>query len=305
MNESIDVGNRARTYTVVGEPSTEPRALIMVFHGSRQTGAIHREFTGGALDGLAAEGRAVVAYLDGYRGNWNDARRESSFPARLEEVDDVGFARAVVARLTATHGIDPRRVVVVGYSNGGQMALRLLHETPDLVAGAVVVAATMPDERGFTAGFSTAPQQRPVPVTIVAGTADPIVPYSGGRMRWWARKLFKIDGAALSAEATADYFASRNGIRATPTIETLPAASRRTRTTRTDYRADGRPSVSLVTVIGGGHTVPAAKAGPAVVGATGHDLTIDRIVSQMLDEVAVDAIGSGIHPSPDLRQTGS
>lgn len=296
MSDTIQVGKRTRTYTVVGEPSGEGgRAAVLVFHGSRQTGAIHREFTGGALDRLAAEGRAVVAYLDGYRGNWNDARRESSFPARVEEIDDVGFARAVVERLHEAHRIDPHRVVVVGFSNGGQMALRLLHEAPELVAGAVVVAATMPDADNFTAGFSTT-SRRAVPVTLVAGTADPIAPYAGGRMAWWARKIFKVDGTVLSAEATAAYFAARNGIHSVPTTVALPSPPgrrRRTRTTRTDYRADGLPEVSLITVVGGGHTVPAAKAAPAILGATGRALTIDRIVEEMLDKV-----GRGI---PQLR----
>jgi polyhydroxybutyrate depolymerase len=125
-------------------------------------------------------------------------------------------------------------------------------------------------------------------VTLVAGTADRIAPYAGGRMAWWARKLFKVDGTALSAPETAGYFAARNGIHSTPvtvTLHTGEGRRARTRTTRTDYRAAGVPAVSLVTVVGGGHTVPAVKAGPAILGATGRDLTIDRIVEQMLDTI--------------------
>lgn len=284
MIQSLQRGGRSRTYEVVGDPTGAMRPAVLVFHGSRQTGAVHREFTGGALDRLADEGRAVVAYLDGYRGNWNDARRGSRFPARLEDVDDVGFVRAVIDRLHETHGVDRRRVIVVGYSNGGQMVLRLVHEVPELLAGAVVVATTMPVADDFTAGYSDA-ASAPVPVTIVAGTADRISRYDGGRFAWWARALFKVDGTTLSAEATAAYFASRNGIRAAPVRSIVhPAGPRgRTTTTRTEYRDGEHPPVSLVTVAGGGHTVPAAKAAPAILGATGRDLTIDRIVEEMLD----------------------
>lgn len=295
--QTIQVGERTRTYTVVGERSAERRALVLVFHGSKQTGAIQHDFTGGSLDRLVAEGRAIVAYLDGYRRNWNDARRDSSFPARREDVDDVGFARAVAKRLARSHHIDERRVILVGYSNGGQMVLRLLHEAPELVAGAVVVAATMPDAEGFTAGFSTTARDL-VPVTVVAGTADRIVPYDGGRMAWWARKIFKIDGTALSAPATAAYFAARNGIRSAPTELELPGSGGRTRTRRMDYHADGVPDVSLITVEGGGHTIPAAQAAPAVLGATGHDYTIDQIVGEMIDKVIAARRQASPHADP-------
>jgi polyhydroxybutyrate depolymerase len=273
MNAFIDIGGRRRSYTVVGDRAT---TLILVFHGSRQTGQVHRAFTGAPLERLVDDGRAVVAYLDGHKGNWNDFRRESRFAARVDNVDDVAFARAVVARLTESHGIE--RVIAVGYSNGGQMVFRLLHEAPELLSGAVAIAATMPDRDGFLGDFSNAAVARPIPVTIVAGDADPIVPYKGGRMAWWARTLFKVDGTALSAPETAAYFAGRNGSTGAPTSRVLPSRSGRTSTEVHAYGSE----VTLVTVHGGGHTVPSQHPGPRLVGRTGDDLTIDEIVEPML-----------------------
>lgn len=131
---SVAVAGAARTFTFVGTAAPgEAKPLILVFHGSGQTGDKHRSFTGGVFDVLAARG-ALVAYLDGYRGNWNDARRESRFPARRAGIDDVGFARAVIAEFASDRRIDPGRVYAVGYSNGGQMVIRLVHETPGLLA---------------------------------------------------------------------------------------------------------------------------------------------------------------------------
>ncbi|MGN6501278.1 MAG: hypothetical protein ACTHKX_00030, partial [Pseudolysinimonas sp.] len=96
--DSVMVAGRRRTFSVVGSPEgATGRPLVVVFHGSRQSAAIHRAFTGAVLDRLVDDG-AVVAYLDGYRGNWNDARRESRFPARRAGIDDVAFFRAVVER---------------------------------------------------------------------------------------------------------------------------------------------------------------------------------------------------------------
>lgn len=286
MHATITVGARARTYTVVGDlDGPEGRALVLVFHGSRQDGATHREFTGHVLDDLAHDGRAVAAYLDGPRGNWNDARAESAFPARRDQVDDVAFARALVDELQRTHHIDRGRVIGLGFSNGGQMIFRLLHEASDLLAGGVTVSATMPVRESFLSGYAET-AERSVPITLIHGTTDPIIPFQGGRMPWWARKVFKVDGVSLSAPATAEYFARRNGISATPAVTALPhrgAKRRPTRVERATYSEPNKSPVTIYTVIDGGHTVPSPKAGPAIVGRTATDISIDEVVSDLID----------------------
>jgi polyhydroxybutyrate depolymerase len=304
MRDSIDVDGTRRTYEVIGpEDGRPPRSLVVVFHGSKQTGARHRAFTGRAYDALTGGGAAMVVYPDGYRKNWNDARRASRFPARRENIDDVGFTRALVAKLTAGHGIDPHRVFAVGYSNGGQMVIRLIHEAPDLMAGAAVIAATMPAPENFLlndephepeephephepegaegAAAPGAPEERaaPMPVLLIHGTKDPIVGYDG-EMSWWVRKVFKVGGRSLSAPATAAYFAARNGITAKPVTTGLPPSSRATSVDRTDYRQPGRPPVVLYTVHGGGHTVPGPAKAPAVLGRTNHDIDAAGLVGE-------------------------
>src|SRR5690606_38418864 len=213
----LDVDGRTRTLAVVTGPDTRPRTaprpLVLVLHGSRQSGAAHRTFTGGSYDRLATEHGAVVAYLDGYRGNWNDARRESAFPARRENVDDVGFVRRVVAHLAATHDVDPGRVHAVGYSNGGQMVPRLLHEAPALLPVAALGAAPLPGAGGFAAR-SRAPAPRLMPCRPGRGAKDRVVPCAGGRCPALTRRVFHVDGTALSAPETARYLARRNGITA-------------------------------------------------------------------------------------------
>lgn len=285
MRTTLSVAGRPRSFTVIGQADgREDRALVLVFHGSRQDGEAHRRFTGRALDQLATDGRAVVVYLDGYRGNWNDARAESSFPARTDQIDDVAFARAVIDSVSRTHRFDPHAVVGVGYSNGGQMVFRLLHEAQELLAGAVVVAATMPDRDGFLAGFSET-SERPLPIALVAGTADRIVPFAGGRMAWWARAMFKVGGVALSAPATAEYFARRNGITTAPVDSPLPerdGGPHSTRMRETAYRETGREPVTLYSVLRGGHTVPGTTPAPAMLGRTGTDRAIDEIVGDMI-----------------------
>ncbi|MFD4640158.1 alpha/beta hydrolase family esterase [Lentzea sp. NPDC058436] len=276
--ESVDVAGKTRTFTVVeaAGPGAAP-PLLLVFHGSRQTGAVHRSFTGSMFDALAESGQAVVAYLDGHRGNWNDARKESYFPARKDGIDDVGFARAVVDALSGQRRIDRSRVFAAGYSNGGQMVIRLVHEAPDLLAGAAVIAATMPVPDNFIA---TDPNPTPLPVVVIHGTKDPIVSYEGGGFPWWQRKFFKVGGLSLSAPLTAGYFAERNGITATPTTTRLPgtAAGDPTEVEVVEYREDGRPPVALYTVHRGGHTIPGPASVPGVLGKTSHHVNTAELI---------------------------
>ncbi|WP_220501556.1 alpha/beta hydrolase family esterase [Microbispora sp. H10670] len=284
MRDSVEVGGRPRTYTVVGPADGKPsRDLVLVFHGSRQTGEKHRKFTGKAFDALADGGAAVVVYLDGHEGNWNDARRASRFPARRENIDDVGFTRAVTEKLVASHRIDPGRVFAIGYSNGGQMVMRLAHEAPELIAGAAVLAATMPAPENFlVAGAPSVP----MPVLLVHGTKDPIIGYAGGELSWWARKLFKIGGRSLSIPETAAYFAARNGITDEPVSRTLPkraGSAGGTSAERTDYRQQGRPPVTLLTVHGGGHTIPGPRRAPAVLGRTSQDVNTADLVAEFFE----------------------
>jgi polyhydroxybutyrate depolymerase len=285
MQMTIEAGGRRRTLTTVGHPEDRARDLVLLLHGSKQDGAAFRRATGGAFDALAEGGGAVVAYLDGHRGNWNDARRQSAFPARLEGVDDVAFARQAIERIHATHGIDPRRVFVIGFSNGGQMAMRLVHEVPELLAGAAVVGAALPVPEDF---LLTGAPTYPLPVLLIHGTRDRIAPYGGGRLAWWAERLFRVGGSLLSAPETAAHLAARNGITTTPRTTREPGPSGEAGPTwvqRTDHAEPGRPPVRLLTVHGGGHTVPGPHRGPFLLGRTERRMSTATAAAAFLEIV--------------------
>jgi polyhydroxybutyrate depolymerase len=60
---------------------------------------------------------------------------------------------------------------------------------------------------------------RTPPIMIVAGTDDPISPYNGGGISIFG---FQNKGTVVSARATAEAFARRNGIDTPPSEEMLP-----------------------------------------------------------------------------------
>ena len=91
VKRSILVDGMTRTYLRVAPAGeTTGRALVLVLHGSNQSADAIRRYSDKTFDSLASRG-AVVAYLDGFRGHWNDARVMSMSPARRNEVDDVAF----------------------------------------------------------------------------------------------------------------------------------------------------------------------------------------------------------------------
>ncbi|MGT2426675.1 hypothetical protein [Amnibacterium kyonggiense] len=204
-----------------------------------------RRFSGRTLDRLAGRIGADLVYLDGVGRGWNDARRLRVSKAQRTEVDDVGFVRAVVERFG-------RPAIGIGYSNGGQLLHRLLREAPGLLVGAVTIAAGVPVDEDFAlAGV----EPDAVPVLLLAGTADPIMPFDGGP----TRMLGRTRGTVRSARESAETYGG----------SAAPSASRTGSVERID-----RGTTRLVVQHGAGHVIPNRSTSPAkaFVGPSLHDL---------------------------------
>jgi polyhydroxybutyrate depolymerase len=261
---SIEVAGRPRSYTQVRRANLRAGApLLLVFHGSNQSGQKLREFSGHVFDELAEREGVIVVYPDGHRGHWNDARVQSDFAARAEGYDDVAFARALIDLYVDSGAADAGRVYAAGYSNGGQLVIRLLQEIPHLLGGVGLISATMPAPENLLPAVSVAP----VPVLLIHGTKDPIVPYRGGMASLWG---FRPRGLGISLVATAQAFAARNGITAAPTARELPSTTPGSTSARViEFAQANTPPVRAITVVGGGHTIPNPTASaPRIMGRT-------------------------------------
>jgi polyhydroxybutyrate depolymerase len=210
-----------------------------------------RVCTGYEFDCLADQHGFVVLYPDGYRRNWNDCRKDATFPAKRENIDDVGFVRALIARLLVERAINENKVYVFGYSNGGHMAFRLAIEAPAEIAAVVAVAASLP-----TRDSSSCPQEgRTSRVMVVNGTSDPINPYLGGTVTIFG---FASRGSVMSSVALAQSFAERNGITTPPILNQLQTGvlNEITSVETLTWEANSKPFCCLWTVRGGGHAIP-------------------------------------------------
>jgi polyhydroxybutyrate depolymerase len=258
---ALTVGGRRRSFlTVRGHVRAARPALLVMLHGTLQTASTIRAFAGYSFDNSAVGGHVVVIYPDAIGREWNGARKAVMLSKRTKSIDDVGFVRAMIEHAIGTEHVDPARVFVAGFSLGGQMTIRLIHEIPEMLAGAAVLGATVPAPENLNIDRDA---HLGMPVLTIHGTADPVAPYQGGAVDWHGHFS---KGVHLSAADTARYFGARNGITTEPVVTALahrPDHGKATSVTRYDYTAPGAPPVRFYTVHGGGHVLPNPTHTPA------------------------------------------
>ena len=170
-------GGRERSAIVhVPARALEKTALPVVlnFHGGGGHGANEQDYS--LMDRLADRETFIAVYPNGTGRfekrllTWN-AGSCCAYSA-INNIDDVGFVRALIAELSTKLPIDRRRVYATGMSNGGMMAHRLAAETSDLIAAVAPVAGGMVSP----AIKST----RAISVMHIHSVDDPRALYSGG-----------------------------------------------------------------------------------------------------------------------------
>lgn len=145
----------------------------------------------------------VVVYPDAVEGTWDDGRQGVDSRAHRERIDDVEFLRKVVENTQAIFGIDPKKVFVVGLSNGGIMAARLSCE-PEFPVRAVALVSALPAE-GFA---NRCARTEPIPTLVIHGTADRVIPEAGGNV---ARIGNAARGSVMGLTAYYEMLLTRSG----------------------------------------------------------------------------------------------
>jgi polyhydroxybutyrate depolymerase len=246
--KSIEVGGHRRTFVHV-EPTShsDDAPLLLALHGSTQRGPTMQKFSGRTLDALAERIGANLVYLNGYGRSWNDARKGKTLRAQKANIDDVAFVTAIVERFG-------RPTIGIGYSNGGQLLHRVLRERHGLLTGAAIIAAGLPVDDNFLL-VDVKPDS--VPILLVHGTADPVVPYLGGA----TKNLGRFHGMVQSAADTVRRYAPAGS----------PVTLRAGDVERTDWNG-----VRLVSQIGTGHVIPNRTTSPVafIMGPSHHDLDL-------------------------------
>ena len=179
--------------------ATEASPLVMALHGGGG-GAIHQADDGNYGLITKSEQAGFIAVFpngispakSGMLATWNAGN--CCARAREENVDDVGFLRAVVADVKRRTRVDTRRVYAIGMSNGAMMSYRLACEAGDVFHGIMAVAGTD--------NTKSCQPALPVPVLHIHARNDDRVLYDGG-----AGSVFRDEAKVadfVSVQATVD-----------------------------------------------------------------------------------------------------
>jgi polyhydroxybutyrate depolymerase len=245
---SIDINGIARTYSVQLADS-RPAPLVIVLHGNTQTGTDIVSRT--SWPAVARRERFGVVFPDGLNRAWADLRPNANRAGRAppEGTDDVGFIVALIERFIAEGAADAKRIYVTGLSNGGAMTMTMVCKRAGLFAAAAPVIINLTDEMANACHPS-----KPVPMLMMNGTADPLIPYEGGRgTSRFARPGF------WSTEKTFAFWRRVNGCDAQDAeIVDLPHRDKSdpTTVTRITSRCPPGRDVVLYRVNNGGHRMP-------------------------------------------------
>ncbi|MDL4817236.1 alpha/beta hydrolase family esterase [Actinomadura opuntiae] len=226
-----------------------PRPALFHFPGLGETPGI-AEWYGRMAD--YAQTRGFIQITPEHYGiGWQGVEAGTTSP----DLDDPGFVRQLQDILVDRFNADPKRLYASGMSNGGFFTSKMACDN-DRFAAYVPVSGQLNDPAACHPG-------RHVPIVMIHGDGDPLVPYS-------------------TVQPALDFWTSNNGCGTRTVATDLPdiAPNDNTTVVRHDYPdcpADG--PVTLYQIKGGGHNWPGGTPflGP-FLGGTTYDINANAVI---------------------------
>jgi polyhydroxybutyrate depolymerase len=239
-NETLENAGVTRRY-ILHVPSSyngeKPVPLVLNFHPLLTDSATTESRSG--WKAVADREGFIVAFPDGQESAaWN----VGPCCTQSREVDDVGFAKALVKQVQSKFCVDAKRVYASGFSMGGGMAHYLGCEAADVFAAVAPGHFDLMEENMCTPA-------RPITVHSTRSMSDVVVPYEGGR-KDNAPNGFRGIHTFLGAVKTFQRWAELNGCTDQP-MDTGGGC-------QTHKQCTAGVEVTLCTV-GGGHVWPDAE----------------------------------------------
>jgi polyhydroxybutyrate depolymerase len=235
--ESLDAGAQRGTYDLSVPKSYgdhHPTPIILLFYGFGSDPAQFAALTRLPSRGARAGYLVVVPHTQGSESEWD---LNAHGP-------DAQFVDTVVTSVEANYCVDRSAVYAVGFSAGAAFAIVYSCARERSIAGLATVAVE------FQLGCT-----RPMSILAFHGTDDPLVPYQNGAIGLSLPGL-KVRGT----ERNMGDWARLDHCRTPPSGRTLSSQVVRQ---QWDGCAKGT-SVTLYTVVGGGHSWPGADPSKAI-----------------------------------------
>ena len=176
---TFDHDGISRSYTIYlpkGYDANRTYPVLLGFHGG--FGSAEQFEQSGRLDEKADIYGFIIVYGQGTSWGrigapvWNAGDCCVQATTSQKNVDDVGYVRNVIQRVSSEYWIGNERVYATGMSNGAMLSHRLACEASDVVHGIAAVSGTIQ--------ISSCTPSRRIPILMMQGTDDPRVLYDGG-----------------------------------------------------------------------------------------------------------------------------
>jgi polyhydroxybutyrate depolymerase len=228
------------------------------------------------------DGRWTVAPDAGVRTIGGFGRRRTILDdmTRPPRPDDVGgspaneipFFNNLLDQIESEYSVDVSRIYATGFSDGGFMDFRLGCEVADRIAAIATVGAVLPESLAESCSNWS---WRAVPLLMMNGTDDPMVPYRG-------RLSASVGFYLLPARETLKEWAKINNCGQKPARDTIPPRTSGGLETHVETYTDCGDGASAVlyTIEKGGNTWPGGEQYiPArFIGKTNDDLDASEII---------------------------
>jgi polyhydroxybutyrate depolymerase len=216
-----------------------PVPLVLDWHGLGSSGSSQKGLSG--YKALSDQEGFIVAWPNGTENAWN-----IGLCCTTSDVDDLGFAKAIVADIQRRACVDPKRIYADGYSMGGGMSFYLACNAAEIFAAVAPSAFDL-----LAADEEPCKPARPISVIAFRGTSDPIVPYAGGASM--PPNGLNVTIHFQGAENTAKTWSALNGCMGAPMAGAGDC--------QTYSQCKEGTEVTLCTKQGGGHDPGDAKQG--------------------------------------------
>jgi polyhydroxybutyrate depolymerase len=245
-SQTVVVGGVVRTYHLYRPAHLRtPAPLVVMLHGGYGSGTQAENSYG--WDEQADTGHFLVAYPDGLNRAWNTGGGCCGRSAQ-DNVNDIGFLKAMVSAIEHEAKVDPSRVYATGISNGGIMDYTLACHT-------TIFAAIGPDS---ATELGPCPAPTAISIIHIHGTADTHIPYNGGT----GVGVAHINGPAIPALNATWRAIDRC---APPTSTTAGVV------TTSIAKCPNGHVVELITISGAGHQWPGSAPRPIIEKLLGTD----------------------------------
>jgi polyhydroxybutyrate depolymerase len=250
---SFEFEGYTRDYLVFLPPIQPQMPVVFNLHGYSEDAQWFMDYT--FMNNVADTAGFIVVYPNAIQPGFNSGITDLPTP----NVNDVGFISVLIDSLDARYDIDMSRIYCCGFSNGAHMSQKLSWELGYRFAAVASICGSMTDNTANN-NFHF---NRSIPIFMLNGTADPKLPYNGGRPG-----LFAI-------EQTLNFWIQNNNCLLTPDTLSIPD------TCATDYCSiqkisyrDCEDSVQIVfyKVLEGGHAWPNGAFTWAGQGNTNRDI---------------------------------